>query len=830
LNTDLAIAVVQALHPDVGYVAQWRQALRVIGGEAEASSQVRVQNRLPEEFAAFTGRLGELDRLRHALLDGQRDDRAETISVIAGMAGVGKSELAMRAAHLLIRERPDTGVLFVNLRGFHPDPAQPPVHPAAVLDGFLRLLGVPGQQIPHDLAARRAAYRDRLAGTHTLVVLDNAADAEQVRPLLPQAPGCVTLVTSRRSLTDLRPATHLAVDVFTAEEALEFLARAVPEIPAGADPLAAARIVGRCGYLPLALGLLAGRIRSTPGWTLTDHADRLDERQPHRQLESGVELALNLSYRHLPAEQKRLLRLAALHPGQDLDEYAVAALTDADLSSTRAQLEVLCRDHLLKQESPCRYSFHDLVRAYAVTRATDEDPPPERRRALNRLLDYYLAATANALDAAYEGRHGPAVPATDSPTPDVADRDRADRWLDTELANLLAAAQHAATHSWPEHTWQLSAILEGHLRTRGRFHDAEALHYHALDAARLLGDRQAEMNALNALGYVHRRLGLAEQAGDDYERALQIAQTIADRPGELNALQGLGWVHKRLGRNEQAAGHFGWVLEIARAASDRIAELNALTGLGRIDWLLGRYKRAAQHFGQALQIARTLGDHVGELTALAGLGDVGFMLGRYEQAASDYGRTLQIAQTVGHRLGELNALKGLGDVHRLQGRQKEALGHYERALQIAQTICDRVGEMQALSGLGHVHRAQHRYGESADCYRRALDLALEHGSPNWQFEALQGLGHLHHANGRSDLALVNHGKALQLAMELAQPEDRARAHDGLAIAYHALTDDGRAREHWQCALEILISLGTDHTDELQTSVPNIRAHLARLES
>ncbi|GFJ95578.1 NB-ARC domain-containing protein [Phytohabitans rumicis] len=261
LNTDLVIAVVQALHPDVGYVTQWRQALQVIGGEAQAASQVRVQDTLPPDLAGFTGRATELDQLREALHHSQQNGGAV---VISGMAGVGKTQLAVHAGHLLAQDETFDRILFVNLRGFHPGCAQPPADPAAVLDGFLRLLGVPGQQIPHDLPARAAAYRDRLGQTRALVVLDNAAEADQVRPLLADAPGCLTLVTSRRSLTDLIPATHVAVDVFTPDEALRLLFLAVPDVPVGSDPNAPARIARRCGYLPLALGLIAGHIREHP--------------------------------------------------------------------------------------------------------------------------------------------------------------------------------------------------------------------------------------------------------------------------------------------------------------------------------------------------------------------------------------------------------------------------------------------------------------------------------------------------------------------------------------------------------------------------------------
>src|SRR5689334_17539122 len=218
-NPDLVIAVVEALHPDVGYMNQWAQALRVVGGEAEPVAQVRVWDSLPPDLESFTGRAGELDRLRAAMRTGD----AVVISALEGMAGVGKTQLAVHAGHRLMRERAVDRVLFVNLRGFHPDAAQPPADPAAVLDGFLRLLGMPGQQIPPGLAARAAAYRERLTGSRTLVVLDNAATADQVRPLLPAVAGCLTLVTSRRNLADLKPAAQLAVEAFTPDEALAFL-------------------------------------------------------------------------------------------------------------------------------------------------------------------------------------------------------------------------------------------------------------------------------------------------------------------------------------------------------------------------------------------------------------------------------------------------------------------------------------------------------------------------------------------------------------------------------------------------------------------------------
>ncbi|MFF5081546.1 hypothetical protein ACFY36_31240 [Actinoplanes sp. NPDC000266] len=428
LNTGLVVAIVEALHPDTGYVAQWRQALRVIGGETGAASQVRVQDSLPLGQALFTGRTAELGHLETVLAG----DSAVVVT-IEGMAGVGKTELALQAGRRVSFDQ----VLFIDLRGFHSDPAQPPADPAAVLDGFLRLLGVPGHRIPHGLTARVALYRRRLHGARALVVLDNAVSAEQVRPLVPGTPGSVTLVTSRRHL-GLSPAGGLTVGVFSPEEAAGYLAGALP----GADPHVARRIARSCGHLPLALSLIAGHIRGTPGWTLAEHADRLDERLHHHRLDSGVELALSLSYQDLPEDRRRLMRPLALHPGHDFDAYAAAALTGTDLPAAEAGLAHLHGDHLLQPTFPSRYRFHDLVRAYAVAQARDQDPPGERRTALNRMFDHYLATTAAAMNTLEPTGTRPRPRAPGVPVPDLTSPGDAIAWLEhtTRFARDLFAA------------------------------------------------------------------------------------------------------------------------------------------------------------------------------------------------------------------------------------------------------------------------------------------------------------------------------------------------------------------------------------------------------
>jgi tetratricopeptide (TPR) repeat protein len=777
-NTDLVVAVVQALNPDVGYVTQWRQALQVIGGETRAAAQVRVEDRLPLEQAGFTGRTRELDRLRQALHHSRQAGGPVVISAITGMAGVGKTQLAIHAAHLLVRENPFDRVLFVNLRGFHPDPAQPPADPAAVLDGFLRLLGVPGHRIPDDLPARTAAYRDRLAGTRTLVVLDNAADADQVRPLLPDTAGCLTLVTSRRALTDLRSATHLTVDVFTADEAVACLTRAAPQVPVGTDPHAPARVAHRCGYLPLALGLVAGHIRATPGWTLTDHADRLDERHRSRRLDSGVEVALDLSYRHLSTDRRRLLRLLALHPGQDLDTYAAAAMSDTDRPTAEATLGDLCRDHLLQQATPGRYTFHDLVRAYATGRAGDEDAPADRRAALTRLFDYYLATAATAMDTLYpaETHRRPRVPPPATPVPTLTDPDTARGWLDTERPTLVAAAAHTANRGWPTHTTRLSTTLFRYLV--GGYHtDALAIHGHARGAAHHTGDRTGQAHALTNLGVAHLLSGRYGAAAEHLEQARDLFQQAGDPVGQARALDNLGNVEARLGRYRLAADHLEQALHLCRRDGDPTGEARALVNLGVVEGRLGRYRLAADHHERALTLYRQTGDRDGEANALNNLGNAEVRLRRHGPAAQHLGQALALCRQLANRGGEAWTLDGLGTLHTRLGQSVQATEHYRQALAIFRETGQRDGEAWALNGLGEAALAANCPAEALTHHTAAHAIAVDVGARVQQARAHTGLGHAHHALNRTAGARRHYQHALTLYTDLEMPDaDQLRTH------------------------------------------------------
>ena len=779
LNTDLVVAVVAALQPDLGYVTQWRQALQVIGGRVRAAAQVRVQDKVPPDLSGFTGRGVELDRLHRALRDGASGGDGV---VISGMAGVGKTKLAIHAAHLLAHDHPFEQVLFVDLRGFHPDLSQPPAEPAAVLEGFLRLLGVPGQQIPHDLSARAAAYRARLAGTRTLVLLDNAADAAQVRPLLPAA-RCPVLITSRRSLAELRQATHVAVDVFARDEALDFLGRSVPGFAVGTDPEAAARVAHRCGYLPLALSLVTAHMRAKPGWTLTDHATRLDERHEQLRLDSGVELALDLSYRDLPGDRQRLLRQATLHPGQDLDAYGAAALAGTDLLTAQAQLDDLYRDHLLQLAAPGRYTLHDLVRVHAGTRATDDDSPGDRRGALTRLFDYYLATTAAAMDTLHpaEAIRRPRVTPAATPAPVLSDPDTAIAWLDTERPTLVAVVAHTATHGWPDHATRLATTLYRYL-TGGHYTDALTVHGHARDAARHTGDSTAHAVALTNLGVSHSMSGRHDLAAENFEQALHLF----------------------------------------RQNDDPVGQARALTNLGVAKFTLGPYRSAADDFERALSLFRQAGDPTGEAHTLGNLGELEAQLGREDAAAEYLDRALHLFRQAGDRTGEAWVLTNLGEAELRSGRLGPAEDHLRQAMYLYRQLANRVGETSALNSLGSLHTCLGRHTLAIEHHQQALTAFRETGDRDGEARALNGLGEAAHADGRPADALEHHTAALTIAVGTGDRSPQARAHTGLGHAHRGLAEPGQARRHYEQALTLYTDLGTPEADQ-------IRAHLAAID-
>ena len=768
-------------------------------GRAElASAAVVVPFQLPADTVRFTGRTEYLARLLDLRPHPDRSDESGgpatvVVTAVEGMAGIGKTALAVHAAHRLA-DRFCDGVLFTDLRGFTPEAE--PTAPEHALDHLLRGLGVPGSQIPPDLEARVGLYRSVLAHRRVLIVLDNAADETQLGPLLPATPGCRTIITSRRHLAGLDDAAHLVLRVLDPVEAADLFHGLAGDRVTPADQPTVERIVALCGRLPLAIRITAARLRQaptgSPATLCAELADALGAESGLNWLSDGhraISTALAVSYRHLTADQRHALRLAGLHPGPSIEPYALAALADTTVDQARALLDQLHAASVLDQPAYRRYDLHDLVAVYASTRAADL-AEPDRQAALDRLYDHYAATSTRAMNLAYpwEADERPCPPATHTPAPTLTVGDQAQAWLDTETDNLLAAAHHAATGHRADHTVHQSATLRRHLRTRGHYSRAALLHQQALASARHIGNHHAAQDALTGVGYVHYIEGRHGAAIECFEEALASARQTGNHAAVHQALRGLGDVHL----------------------------------------LQGRYGPAAECLEQALACARRTGNHTAA-EALRGLGAVHYAQGRYPAATDYFERALASARSTGNHTAEQNALRGLGQVHYLQRRYGAAVECLEPALAGARQTGTRICEQDALRGLGYIHYAQGRYGPATDCFEQALDVARQIGDRNGQCEAHQGLGRVRRATDHYLHALHHQQTALQLALDLDQPADQARAHDGLADTHHALGDADQARYHWQAALDLLISIGTDHTEEPDLTTATIRTHLHDLD-
>jgi tetratricopeptide (TPR) repeat protein len=545
-------------------------------------------------------------------------------------------------------------------------------------------------------------------------------------------------------------------------------------------------IVALCGRLPLAIRIAAARLRHRPAWNLADLAERLhDQTRRLAELHSGqrsVTTAIDLSYDHLEPQRQCVFRLLGLNPGPDIDTLAAAALTGLPEHTAAQVLDDLLDVHLVQQRRPNRYRFHDLVRVHAADTCARLDPPAKRDDALARLAEYYGRSASAAMDVVYpqETEQRPRLPANPHVAlPELGDRAAAAAWLDTELTNLFAIAEHGG-HGYTLH---LSETLHRHLRTRGRYTEAEVLHDHAVRTARRTRNRRGEQDALNRLGHVHRMRERYEAAIDCFEQALLLARADGHRPGEHDALLGLGHVHRLQGRYEVATGTYRQVLVIARALGDHGGELVTLVSLGHVHRSQGQHDSAAEYLDQALTIVHTTADANGECIVRDAMGDLARTRGQYELAADQYWRSLTIARRLGHRVAELGALWGLGHAYRLQGRHDEAV----------------------------------------DCYQWVLGAAREIGHRNSEFEARYGLGQTELATGNPVRALGHHDEALTIARDLSQAPDQARAHAGIAAAHHELGEPDQAHQHWERTTAILTDLGLTTLDEVD--LEHVRARL-----
>lgn len=649
---------------------------------------------LPTDVAGFTGRASELAQLDAILVKRREQPTSVAICALSGTAGVGKTALAVHWAHRVADQFPD-GQLYVNLRGF--DPNGPAVNPAEVIRGFLDAFGVRPESVPGSLDAQAAQYRSLLAGRRVLVVLDNARDADQVRPLLPGSPGCLVVVTSRDQLTSLvavEGAHPLMLDLLAPAEARDLLARRLGSHRVAAEPHAANEIAVLCARLPLTLAIVAARGATHPAFPLSALADELrdtrgrlnafDEGDPA----AGVRAVFSWSYHTLSSEAARLFRLLGLHPGPDIAVPAAASLAGASEGQVRSLLAKLARAHLVTEHSPGRYTFHDLLRVYAAELAYAHDTEEERHAANRRMLDHCLH-TAHAADRLLRPHQMPislAAPYGKLTRENLADHQQALAWFSTEHAVLLAAIDKAAATGFHTHAWQLAWTLTEFFDRRGHLHDWAASQQTALEAARQLPDLSGRAHAHRDLGRAYAQLGRLADAYRHLHRAAELFKKAGDSVYQAHTHHSLGGVLDRQGRPLEALHHARQALDLFQASGDKAGQASAISAVGWYHVHLGQLHEAADYCREALTIQQGVGDRRGQAATWHNLGDAHRLLGRHSQAIKCYQQCIDLYSNLGDRYYKAIVLNDLGDTYQAMQNPRAARDAWRRALGILQEL------------------------------------------------------------------------------------------------------------------------------------------------
>lgn len=661
----------QVLISDLGPIAS--AAISPVANVAPTPA-VSVPRQLPARPALFAGRAGELSRLTELL------DRRGTmvISAITGTGGVGKTWLALRWAYDNLDRFPD-GQLHINLRGF--DRSGSPMPPLAAVRTFLQALGVPPAAIPAGLDAQVGLYRSLMAGKRMLIVLDNARDADQVRPLLPGSAQCVVIITSRHQLTSLIAtdgAYPLALDLLTPTDAYQLLALRLGERRLTAEPAAAAAIISRCARLPLALALVAARAATQPHWTLIALADEL--RDGHRldalagDRATDMRAVIAWSYHALTADAARLFRLLGLHPGPDISAPAAASLAGVPARRVRQLLAELSSAHLAAEHLPGRYTLHDLLRAYAIEQTHARDTDVQRRAATGRMLDHYLltARTARLLLGLHQDPIAlpPATP--DLTVEPLTDHGQALDWFTRERPAMVAAIHTAGDAGFEAHTWQLADALGPYFDRRGHWQDWHDTAQAALHAARRVNDCRAQASAHCWLAELYAWIGRHDDTSTHLEHARLLYDQMVDTTGLAYIHLCRGWVHEPQRRYQDALHDAEQALHLYTAAGHLHGQANALNNIGWYHAQLGNYEQAITYCEKALARQQHLGNRSWEARTWDSLGYAYHHLTRYQQATACYQHALELFRDLGNRYYEAKVLNRLGDTHHAAGQPDAA--------------------------------------------------------------------------------------------------------------------------------------------------------------
>jgi DNA-binding SARP family transcriptional activator/tetratricopeptide (TPR) repeat protein len=703
---------------------------------AQWPDKLPVPAQLPHSMPGFSGRQAQLDQLNGLLPSGHDPGGTIVVTAIAGTAGVGKTALAVHWAHQ-VRDRFPDGQLYVNLRGF--DPAGSAMEPAEAIHGFLDAFAVPPDRIPPDLDAQAALYRTLLADRRVLIVLDNARDASQVRPLLPGTPLSLVIVTSRNQLLSLVAtdgAQPIVVDLLPPGEARSLLVRRLGTERIAAELAAADQIIDSCAGLPLALSIVSARASANIRLPLADLAEELREARGGLYALDGGDTHTNIravfswSYNALSPPAAQLFRLLGLHAGPDIGLTSAASLIGVPVPQARALLTELTRAHLLTSRGDRRFTFHDLLRAYAGELAEAHDPAEDRRAAVHRVLDHYLGTAYRADELLRPSRDDviTLVPPSPLVTPEnLRDHREALTWFSTEYHVLLAALRQAASDGFDVHTWQLAWALSSFVERSGHWHEAAAFQEAALEAASHLSDPYAQAKSHGCLAYTSTRLRRYDDAYAHLQHALKFYQDLGDQPAQAHAHWSLAWVFDQQGSYQEALSHAQQAFELFRAAGHRTGQARALNAVGWFHIQLGGHEMGLMHCQRALDLQREIGDQFGQAEARSSIACAYQHLGRYQEAVAYYQEARQVFREFGVRNSEADALAYLGDAHLAGGHPAAAIEAWHRALAILSELghpdASLVrGKLDSLAGVASLPK--HRSGVGDNRPRSAEKAAV----------------------------------------------------------------------------------------------------------
>ncbi|MGW4125078.1 tetratricopeptide repeat protein [Nocardia sp. NPDC004711] len=793
------------------------QQVNVAGDNTGAITQTTVHQAPPRpvvtaalrrDVGTFIGRDLELERILAAAGPG----RVVSIHTIDGMPGVGKTALAVRAAHELSDRFPD-GRFVVDLHAH--TPGRDPVDPMDVLATLLTDLGVDPGFLPATLAGRRDLWLDRSSGKRMLLVLDDARDHAQVEPLLPAEDGCLTVITSRRRLVALDGAVPLPLDVLDGGDAVDLFTTLAHRTDT--DRAAVEEIVRLCGYLPLAIVLLAGRMAHHPSWTVTELAADFAAAQDRlAELEAGdraVRVAFTMSYRALPPQRQQIFRHLGVHPGTDFDAYAVAALSDVPLASARRELDALHTDHLLIETTPGRFRLHDLLREYARTLA-EVDPAHGRAMAFGRLADYYQRTALTAVRPHHETQPPPTSGPLPTAKPPLFTYASSTTWMRKERANLLACLLFAASNNQLHRAIDLTTALTGELRLHGGWQQVVALQQRSAVAAHTISDSCAEAFAVKDQGGVGFLADDYATAGTALQHVLHAHRDV-DLATKSSALRALAQARYLAGDYWAAVDVLRQALSLCLSVGHRSGEAAVYNTLGWVLHLTGDYTSAIDTLERALRTNEEIGNRSGTAAALLSLGWVRFLSGDRSSVVELLERSRTTYRAAGRRSGEAFVASLLGWLHYLTGDWSLAADRCWSALALYRDLGNQAGEAFLLSNVAWLTHLRGDHCFAADAIQQALAIYRKLGNQSGEASALNNFGRIRIPTGDYPTAIAAIRQALAIYRKIGNRIGEGEALSNLGWAQRLTGDHTAAADSLQQALTIFRTIGY-RTGEVET--------------